>query len=461
MGEHEMNNNVNETVKRIEKALDLRFEADTTLYISKEDTDKIKFCLANNNFQNISAMTTKLGSKVVAKVILKNSWLVDFKTIRKNTYKKKFESLFSNLKNDFFLEISESVVHDCIFSSIEFKEFIEAIYFSKVDVKYCQKNYENTNFKLNNRLICFSRYIQEDYIRNNPGSHVVRLIEQAFNKYPEIEQNVHNELIAKLTPEMSDKLSVAKWIVENKIQKNTIQIWASGLLSLGQIGFDASIKYIKEHVDNNNETCRHLIEKIFPKFFSKSEHCQYLSQEIVDLYKGYSLYRFSLLKMITPNTFFDKDVANSLLDKFEAHATISDRSTKFVSEVRGWNKDKRTGYSEVEEISSEFQKKHDVTNIKTLKYLSRQLKQTDITKVLAFYENSGQDEDKFVKILSYYFASCYSRHPPVELEAITLSSEYIDHVCHYMELERIKSPKSKLFLEKHNKFDLITKLFER
>ena len=41
---------IRDTYTRIEKALDLRFEADTSLYISKMEVDKVKLYLADKSF---------------------------------------------------------------------------------------------------------------------------------------------------------------------------------------------------------------------------------------------------------------------------------------------------------------------------------------------------------------------------------------------------------------------------
>ncbi|PHR55777.1 MAG: hypothetical protein COA47_13610 [Robiginitomaculum sp.] len=461
MSTNELDNNVNNAVYRIEKALDLRFEADTTLYISKEDTDKIKYCLAKNNFQNIAAIATKLGEKVVAKVILKNSWLINFDAVKKSGNKNRLENIFDGLANDFFISIAEDVINDRVYSSIEFKEFIESIYFKKIPIKLCQKHYENSKLKLNCRVICFSRYIQEFYIWNNPGAHTVRKINQVFERYPDIASNIDGELLARLTSEMLDQTVIAQWIIENKINKKTEQIWSSGLLSLGKIGFDASINYVIKKLDSRNETCKHLIEKIWPKFFAKSDDVDYLSQSIVDLYKTNYTYRYNLLKMLTPNTFFDKDIANKLLDQFESHIALQSNTERFVSEIRNWTKDERNGYGCIESMRSEFKKNHDLTNVKTLRYLSRQLQKTDIEKTIGLYDESDKEDTRLRTILSYYFATCYLRKPPEELNNVHFTVEYANAICSFMETERVNTTHSKLFLEKYNEIELITKLFER
>lgn len=457
-----MNTNELENIDcRIDKALDLRFEADTTLYISKKDTDKIKNCLANNNFQNIAAIATNLGEKVVAKVILKNSWLIDFSAVKKSGNKKRLENVFTGLANDFFLSIAENVITDRVYSSIEFKEFIEGVYYNKVPIKSCPKHYENSKLKVNCRVICFSRYIQEFYVWNNPGDHTVRKINQVFEQYPDIALNIDGELLARLTSEMPDKAAIAEWIIENKINKKTEQIWASGLLSLGKIGFDATINYITKKSDSRNETCKHLIEKISPKFFAKSDDIDYLTKSIVNLYKTNYTYRYNLMKMLTPNTFFDKEIANELLDQFESHIESQSQVSKFVSEIRAWSKDERNGYDCIETMRCEFKQNHDLTNIKTLKYLSRQLQKTNIKKIIELYNESDKDDAKLRTILAYYFATCYFKEPLEELNDVNFTHEYANDICIFMGSERINTEHSRLFLDKYKKIEIITKLIER
>ncbi|PTB30969.1 hypothetical protein [Photobacterium phosphoreum] len=463
MSINELDHNIDDTFIRIEKALDLRFEADTTLYISKEDTDKIKSCLANNNFQNIAAIAMKLGNKVVVKVILKNSWLINFYAVKKSGNKNRLKNILNSLPNDYFISIAEDIIIDRVYSSIEFKEFIESIYYNKIPIRACERNYKNLKLKLNCRIICFSRYMRELYSCDNIGANTVRKISQVFEEYPDIALNTNGELLACLTCEMLDQAVTAQWIIEHKINKKTDEIWSSGLLSLGKIGFDESIYYVIDKSDSRNETSKHLIEKICPKFFSKSksDDIDYLIQSIVNLYKTSHIYRYNLLKMLTPNTFFDKDIANNILDQFELHIESLPSTSKFVSEIRNWTKDERNGYDSIESMRNEFKQNHDLTNIKTLKYLSRQLSKTNIEKIIGLYAESDKEEIKIRLILSYYFATCFSRKPPEELSDIDFTVEYVNNICHYIESERIITIHSKLFLEKYNKIEIITKLFER
>lgn len=461
MSTNKLCENVDNAVRRIEKALDSRFEADTTLYISKEDADKIKYCLANNNYQNISAMAAKLGEKVVAKVILKNGWLINFGAIRKSGNKNTLEKIMNGMEDSYFLTIADDVVRDRVYTSLEFKEFIECIYYKKVPIKDCKKYYENENLKIKCRVICFSRYIEKQYVLEHSGTYTVRQIEQVFERHPDIAHHTDVNLLSRIASKIEDKKDVAKWIVENKIKKKTDQLWSAGLLSLDVIGFDASIAHLIKMQGIRDEATRHLIEKIVPKFFAKSDDIGYLTKKVVDLYNDHNEYRYSLIKMLTPSTFLDKDAANKLLDSFEEKTEPSNSVSKFITEIRSWEKSVHDGYKSVEMIREELSGNHDLSNHKTLTYFSKQLIKTDMSLILALYDESDKEDAKLRVILSYFFANCHRRKISVVLESKQFTAGYVDCISGFIESDIIKTPASKFYLEKNSKFDIIAKLFER
>lgn len=461
MSTNELCENVDNAVLRIEKALDSRFEADTTLYISKKDTDKIKICLANNNYQNISVMAAKLGEKVVAKVILKNGWLINFNVIRKSGNKRKLENILNGIEDGYFIEIAGNIVRDRVYTSLEFKEFIESIYYKKVPLKDCKKHYENESLKIKCKVICFSRHIEELYVLENSGSYTVRYISRVFEQYPDIAYHTDVNLLSKITSMIEDKKDVAKWIIENKIQKKTDHLWSVGLLSLDIAGFDASISYIIKMQGVRDEASRHLIEKIIPKFFAKCDNTDHLSNIIITIYNDYYEYRYNLIKMLTPSTFFDKDTANNLLDYFEEKAEPPVSASKFITEIRSWEKTIRNGYKSVEVMREELAGNHDLSNHKTLTFFSKQLIKTDMFLILSLYDEIDKEDNKFKVILSYCFANYHRRKVPDLLERKQFTTGYVDCISNFIESEMIKTPFSKSFLEKNSKFDIIAKLFER
>ncbi len=461
MIKNELGDSVNDAVSRINKALDLRFEADTTLYITKKDTDKIKHCLANNNYQNLSAFTSRLGQNVVAKVILKNCWLIDFEVEQKFNNKKILEKIFKDLQDIFFVEISEPIINDEVFSSIEFKQFIEKLYYKKTPIKQCERVFNNSQFKINCRGICFERYINK-YAENNPGSHLCREISSLFKKFPELDRVVNVQLLSNLTPQIDDKQTVAKWIIEEKINKVTNAIWSQALLSLKNTGFEETIKYLSQNEDHRNETSRYLIEKLYPKFFAKSENVESLVTETFKFYKDFIKYRFNLIKMLTPRTFFDEKIANGLLDQFESLEPLRSNTEKFVTEIRNWSKEDNNGFDSIEKMRMKLESPNqDVTNEGMLTYFSYQLKKSDINIVIDFYEKYGLDNIKIITILSNFFASTFKKNQPKELKKVNFSSEYINKISYFINKNRIKNSYSKSFLEEHRQFEIITTLFER
>lgn len=97
--------NILENLKKIEKALDLSFQSDSTLYISKEDSNQIYKYLHENNAKKIlqKAKILKNGHEVVAKVVLENSYLL--------TDSKVFKDL-----REIFLEVDSNYADQITFS---------------------------------------------------------------------------------------------------------------------------------------------------------------------------------------------------------------------------------------------------------------------------------------------------------------------------------------------------------
>jgi len=176
---------ISNTLKKVEKALDLRFEQDSSLYISKEDTEKIKEALYKSQFQNINAFIKKFGNKIVGKVILSNSWLISF-----NNNKYELEKIFKNIDKKFLGDISKDIIEDKIFSATEFKLFIKQYYLESIPLKDCARIYKDSNEVIQNRVTSFKRYLKEEYILENSSSNIVRFIDNEFRDYPEIYDHI-------------------------------------------------------------------------------------------------------------------------------------------------------------------------------------------------------------------------------------------------------------------------------
>ncbi|OQY39044.1 MAG: hypothetical protein B6226_02630, partial [Candidatus Cloacimonetes bacterium 4572_65] len=182
-----------DTFKKIEQTLDLRFEENSALYISKEDTEKIKESLSKNNYSNIFALAKKHGCEIVSKIILKNSWLINYRVIKRNKLvSKSFYNIFNDVPASFFIQIAKPIIEDTYYSSIEFKSFIEDIYYDKIDKYKCNKIYTEKTNKIENRTYCFVRYLKEVYMLEESTIDLVRFINREFENYPEIHKYLNS-----------------------------------------------------------------------------------------------------------------------------------------------------------------------------------------------------------------------------------------------------------------------------
>lgn len=350
---------ITKTKKKVDKALDLRFEKDTTLYISKDETEKIKELLDKNRYQQLEAMTKKLGTKIVAKVILKNSWLIN--TLRKD-YKNYLLSLFNSLEDNYFIAISKDIIEDNIYSSLEFKNFIEEIYINKIDVKSCENVYKNKNEILDNRFKAFSRYLKEDYILNNKESTLVRYIDKEFRNYPEIYNFIQNKninFLVSVFSKVEDKKYISDWILEEQIDNKNDKIWKNALSSFGDVAFDCIINYINDKEQINPQ----LIRKVLARFYKLDN----FENEIINFYQSVKRVRTLLIDMLS--NIKDKDIQKEILIKFKNIGIPDKVSQSDLDNILEDNK--RSKFKDINEILDYIN--NNTLTINTLPYLSFKL----------------------------------------------------------------------------------------
>jgi hypothetical protein len=445
---------VQDTLKKVKKALDLRFEKDRTLYISKEDTDKIKQALSKSRFQNIQALIKKLGNKVVVKVILKNSWLISFN----NKNRKYLENIFNSVDKSFLGEAVKDVVEDRIFSTTEFKTFIEGYYLQNIELRKCRKIYQNENKKIENRIICFERYLKEDYILNNSSSNSIRYINQELTAYPAIYnylQNKKTHFLASIFKDTQDKDVIAKWIIENKLTDRKDIIWHNLFLSLENIAFKATVEYISSNPTWDDKITKYLIQKIL-KSFSKVTSFE---DEIVELYENNYQIKLLFIRLLEPPKFKDKDLAHSILDKFEKNG-FPRNSEKSVENIRKWKESQKGFISIAEIIDNIKQSNQDFSNKRLLEFYSIQFRQTDQNVILELYKNY-KDEDKVIRIISYYLVTfLHKKDIPKHFKGIDAIA-YIDKIAEYIERLYLKTNFAKRFLEENDKHEIVAKLNRR
>lgn len=446
---------IKSSLTRIEKALDLRFEKDSSLYISKEDTEKLKEYLYKKHVQNIDAMSIKLGNKVVANIVLKNSYLVDIGDFK---LKGSLDKLFKSLDKDFFINISRDIVEDKMFSTIEFKEFIEKLFFKEVSLSECAKNYHDINEKIDNRAICLERYLLEDYALKNSSSNLVRFIDAELKKYPDIANyfsNRNQNFLSKIFSVTQNKAEIAKWIIENKILTSDMY-WLNGLNSLGEDGFNQMIAYVKTNPSYENEITKKICSKQFRSFYKLENFIESIS----NLFSAHKEIRFHLTNMLEPGRFKDKDIALKITANFRTSAGNYEKLLDKLSKIESWeNKEavEITPQSLLEEINNT---KRDISKIQTLDYFKKVFYDKPDHANYLYYNQ--QNNTRVIDVLSFYFADLLRKKGSFsQITALNLTPIYVEKIGDWIEKLDLDRGDSEQFLETHKRHDVLEKLFHK
>ena len=460
---------IKETFEKIEKTLNLRFEDNSALYISKENTEKIKESLSKNNFQNIFGLAQKHGDEIVAKVILKNSWLIDFQKIKKNrSVLSKFSNLFKNISNSFFIQIAEPIIDDKFYSSIEFKQFVEEMYYNKIDKNQCEKIYSEKDKKPENRCICFVRYLKEVYVLEESSTDVVRFINMDFASFPEIYKYLNskkNTTLQGVFMKTSDKYSVANWIIENKIEGNNEIIkgntlWKNGLLSLGTGGLKAVIEYVSAHPTYDNDNTKFMIRKIIPSFYKNDN----FEDSVLNLYQNYFHIRILLIQMLSPSKFKSKEIAQDLINKFEQIEPFRPNWIKSVDAIRNWEErvDKFNSVTEIlEKVNNPTT---NLSNKKTQQYFSLLLSKSEFSIIKELHEIHGTDENVYI-VLTHFLVNLFNGLNDFKkidpFNKLDLSEKYITRISNYIGEMYINTKEAKKFLEENKQYTILEQLNRR
>lgn len=444
---------ISNTLKKVEKALDLRFERDSSLYISKKDTESIKEALYNSKFQNINAFIKKFGNKIVGKVILSNSWLIDF-----NKNERELKKIFDGIDKEFLKNIAKDVIEDKIFSTTQFKLFIKQYYLTGISLKDCLQIYQNINELIQSRATCFKRYLKEKYLLENSSSDIVRYIDSEFKNYPEIYNHVQAKNSAFLNSIFTDYTKIddiVQWIIVNKITDRKDKTWHNLFLSKKDIALKESVDHISSNPSWDNKITKHLIQKILAKL----ENVDSFEEKIVELYDNNWSIRLLFIHMLEPPKFRNKDLAHAILDRFE-DIGVPNKSEESIEKIRTW-KESKNGYKNRDEmINSIMSNNQDFSNLKTLDYYSFHLNQTEQEVVLEAYYYASSDNNLKL-LLSYYLATLLKKRDiPKKFKEIN-SIEYIDQITEYIVKHNINTSYSKKFLEENQKYSELSKLNRR
>jgi hypothetical protein len=447
---------ISNTLKKVEKALDLRFERDSSLYISKEDTESIKEALYNSKFQNINAFIKKFGNKIVGKVILNNSWLIQF-----DRNKKELKKIFDSIDKEFLRDISKDIIEDKKFSTTEFKLFIKQYYLKSIPLKECPKIYKDTKELIQNRATCFKRYLKEEYILENSASHIVRFIDSEFNDYPKIYnyiQTKDSDFLTSVFSDYDDMDNVLEWIILNKITDRKDKAWNNLFFSNREIALEQSTNYISNYPSWDNNITKYIIQRVLVKL----NRVESFEDSIVELYDNYWSIRLLFLHMLEPPRFQNKNLAHTILNRFE-YIGFPNKSEGSVEKTRSWEDStiSKHGFENREElINTISNNRQDFSNLNTLAHFSFRLSKTKKEIILDSYYNFSFDEN-LKYILSYYLANFLSRRTiPKHFNEIN-SSDYINQITEYIEKLNINTIYSKKFLEENQKYELLSKFNKR
>jgi len=446
---------ISSTLKKVEKALDLRFERDSSLYISKEDTEKIKDALYHSKFQNINAFLKKFGNKIVGKVILNNSWLIQF---HKN--ERELKKIFDGIDRVFLKDISQDIIDDKIFSTTEFKLFIKQYYLESIPLEECPKIYQNTNELIDSRVTCFKRYLKEKYILENSASDIVRFIDREFKDYQKIYNHIQTKDSSFLSSvfnsytEMSD---VIEWVISNKIIDRKDKIWNNLFLSDKNIALEKSIDYISSYPSWDNQVTKYLIQRVLVKLNRVDE----FEDSIIELYDDNWSIRLLFLHMIEPPRFKNKDLAHTILDRFE-DIGLPNKSEGSIEKIRSWEESSQSeqGYKTKDEMITSINNNQDFSNLKTLNYYAFHLNKTEKEVILDAYHNFSFDENLKL-LLSYYLAKFLAKRTIPKHFYELNNEEYINEITNFIIKLNINTKFSKSFLEENQKYEELAKFNRR
>ncbi|MDQ7074001.1 MAG: hypothetical protein Q9O24_02350 [Gammaproteobacteria bacterium] len=442
------------TLKKVEKALDLRFEQDGSLYVSKEDTESIKKALYSSRFQNINAFVKKLGNKVVGRVILHNSWLVNF-----HNDKKELKRIFDIVDKDFLKDIAKDVVDDKVFSTPEFKNFIKQYYLAGVSLRSCYKLYGDSTESIQSRVTCFKRYLKEEYVLENTVPSVLKFVEGGFKDYPEIYNYIQNKdfgFLKSVFNDCPDKELIVEWIISNKISDKKDKVWRSVYLSNKSAALKKSIEYIASDPLWGNRTTKHLIQKMLAKLSAVDG----FEDSVVDVYKNNGGIRMLFLHMLEPDRFKNKPLAHAILDRFET-IDLPNNSEDHVKKIRDGESGSRDGFKTKDDVIQSISKVgQDFTNLKTLEYYCFKLNKTGVEVVIDAYSEHQRD-DNLRLIVSYFLAKFLSKKRMPSVFCGIDSVCYMDEVARFIEELNINTEFSKEFLVNNGKNDLLLKLNRR
>ncbi len=451
---------INSTFERIEKSLNLRFQKKGTLFISKDNLENLKREIFNSNMQNILALDLEIKTPIVMQIILKNPWLIQARFLKDTNFKKYIRENLTAEDAKQYLNVLKDIADDNIFSSNEFKLFIEGFYYRLIDLSECERIIDENNSKPKIIVECFKRVIIE---KTDSSEIKIRKIDEFFLFNQAAYQMIKNtSYLNEIIDSMDNKDYIAEWILDNKTLPKIDPVWSSAFISLDKDGFDLVIKYIKSNFAYN-EVSKWIVRNVFQKLLNRNDsNVEYYIDEIVNIYRHRDAYSIKILflDMLQPGKFKHNDMACRLLDEFE-NIGIADKYDDRVEKIRNGEEDRR-GYVSVEGAFSDIDKPNtDTSNKKTLDYISREFNKTDYDILVQLY-TTYHDNINVQRSISYYIANEMRKKSSSLIGKIgNISEEYIARVAEYISEYSINSQSTMLFLHENGRSDIIERLNSR
>lgn len=247
-----------DTVVRIRASLDRRFEKHPERYISKQETDKIKKALRDNNIAAIYNWNKyeKYSPEILSQVVSQNAWLIG-KMKTKDI--KHLIAVFDACRTDIFLELAIDIMEDRVDVPLIFKREVEALYYGRCALEECRSKIESGRLHKKIVLICANRCL-EGLIN---GIDVFRFLSEHFKAHSELKDQYKDLKFDHLAAQES--LSFIEAVFQKEIiDREGGYPWENLFIDFGVPAFTLAW----DNMAQSDLRCAFRIKKkLIPKFF--------------------------------------------------------------------------------------------------------------------------------------------------------------------------------------------------
>ncbi len=460
---------MSESLKMMEKAIDKRFQKNQSFYISKEDIEKVKQAIENNETQNLNIYRSKLGTITLVHTIIKNNWLINLQKSKskRNDIIDLTKSLLNSLDNEQILEITKDVSEDKIFSSILFKETIEKIRLPKLPVAECSKMALNNDQKLFRRSICLQRYLLDLISKENFLKITNEISQYLFNDENLLNyiKNHNTDFLKPVVAQMIVKYGeneVAKWFLANiQVDNNSNRLLEFALIDLGQTGFNHLVNYINNNPRYTDEKTKYLIKRVLSRFYKLPNFEQEMVNLFRQVYKQHNSASIFILHMFEPPTFKNKEIAQRFVAQIKQfHLRLNAGMEKVFDKIEHWTSESN-GFDSIDEFLDEVKNSNNALNNNgLLAYVDSQLSKTSNKLVNEIIKNVCFNEDyyKQAETMSLFLANHLAL---IEGRENKLTDECKENIGTIMLVRHMFNSKVRAFLIATSQLDKLEKLERR